>query len=540
MLEPKMESAAGTPGSTRSSRRWIAIAAIATSLAVLLALQLRTLGELRASSAVAQLASLKSFARGVVTSVEEFYRQKARTALDVPASLVAAPRHADLAAHFATQDGDGVARFFAINLASDARPIVAFAPGSSAEVALGAREARAVAIAAAPWRLLAEEGAPIESTSTVVNEQDPAVRVLMRPVRDGEARVVGVAGLIVDEAFFRDRQLPRLIEAERALFPSEVRDAVTAELRPRDEEEPANAASLRSDAVERPFRFLFTDQALAVESRSIAPEQWLQRSLLLNLSLTLIAMGLLIVAIVAALRNAARATRLSLMMTEFVSNVSHELRTPLASIRVLGEFLRLGRVTDPKKVREYGESIEAESRRLAQLVANILDFSRIESGQRSHRFEKVDAAEIVAETLRAFEARLEREGFSLALRVQGAPLPPIWADPLAVAQVVSNLVDNAIKYSGDARAIAIELSEDGGFVTIAVTDRGAGIEAGEHDRIFGKFYRAGSSLHHDVKGTGLGLSIVKHIMAAHRGSIDVRSEPGAGSTFATRWPTRDA
>jgi signal transduction histidine kinase len=314
---------------------------------------------------------------------------------------------------------------------------------------------------------------------------------------------------------------------------------VTAELRPRDQEEPVDVASLRSDSVERPFRFFFTDQALAVESRSITPEQWMQRSLLLNLLLTLTAMGLLVAAIVAALRTAARATRLSQMKTEFVSNVSHELRTPLSSIRVFGEFLRLGRVTDPRKIREYGESIETESRRLTQLVANILDFSGIESGQRSYRFEKVDAAEVVAETLRSFEVRLEREGFSLEMQTPPAPLPPIWADPLAVAQVVSNLVDNAIKYSGDARTIAVRLAEGDDFVSIAVADRGPGIDAEEHERIFEKFYRVVTGLQHEARGSGLGLSIVKHIMAAHRGRIDVRSEPGAGSTFTTRWPTRD-
>lgn len=524
---------------TQTSRRWIGIAAIAIPLVVLLGIQIRTLAALRESSAVEQRASLKNYARGVVTGVEEFHRLRARAALTIPAALLSAPRD-QLASHFAAQNGDGVTRFFAISFAPGEAPIAAFAAnGDRAAAPLSPRELRAIKIAAAPWRLLADEGGRVDSVSTDVNEQDPGVRVLMRPVLDGASHVVGVAGLIVDEAYVREQQLPALIAAQRELLPSAVRDAVTAELRPRDEEEPVDEASLRSDSVERPFRFFFTDQALAVESRSVTPEQWMQRSLLLNLLLTLAAMGLLIAAIVAALRNAARATRLSQMKTEFVSNVSHELRTPLSSIRVFGEFLRLGRVTDPKKIREYGESIETESRRLTQLVANILDFSGIESGQRSYRFEKVDAAEIVAETLRSFEVRLEREGFSLEMQTPPAPLPAIWADPLAVAQVVSNLVDNAIKYSGDARTIAVRLAADDDFVSIAVADRGPGIDAEEHERIFDKFYRVVTGLQHDVRGSGLGLSIVKHIMAAHRGSIDVRSEAGAGSSFTTRWPTRD-
>jgi signal transduction histidine kinase len=244
----------------------------------------------------------------------------------------------------------------------------------------------------------------------------------------------------------------------------------------------------------------------------------------------------LLAAIALALRSAVRATRLSRMKTEFVSSVSHELRTPLASIRVLGEFLRTGRVTDAGKVRAYGETIEAETARLARLVDDILDFSKLESGRRTLRFAAVDLRAVVDETLRTFAMRLEREGFAVAVRAPEGPLPAVWGDRDAVGQVLANLLDNAIKYSGASRTIEIELAPEGAGVRLSVADRGAGIAPGEQRRIFEAFYRAGSELVPDASGSGLGLAIVKRVVEAHGGSVGVESRPGAGSRFDVHWP----
>jgi signal transduction histidine kinase len=120
------------------------------------------------------------------------------------------------------------------------------------------------------------------------------------------------------------------------------------------------------------------------------------------------------------------------------------------------------------------------------------------------------------------------------------PLQPVWVDPPAVGQVLTNLLDNAIKYSGDARHIDIELGQHNGFVTVAVSDQGPGIEIEEQERIFEKFYRVGNGLVHDAKGSGLGLAIVKHIAEAHRGRVVVDSLPGRGSTFTIELPTNAA
>jgi signal transduction histidine kinase len=216
--------------------------------------------------------------------------------------------------------------------------------------------------------------------------------------------------------------------------------------------------------------------------------------------------------------------------------VSHELRTPLASIRVFGELLRLGRVRDPEKVRAYGEYIDAESRRLTRLVDNILDFARIESDQKRYRLEPTDLAALVEETLEAFEVRLRQDGFALALHAPPEPLPPVRLDPAAIGQVLTNLLDNAVKHSGAGRRITVTLGRDGGDATVAVRDEGPGIPAAEHERIFEKFYRGGDGLVQDAQGSGLGLAIVKHVVEAHRGRVELASRPGAGSTFTIRLP----
>jgi signal transduction histidine kinase len=109
-----------------------------------------------------------------------------------------------------------------------------------------------------------------------------------------------------------------------------------------------------------------------------------------------------------------------------------------------------------------------------------------------------------------------------------------------VAQVLINLLDNAIKYSGEARRITIDLGQRNGFVSMAVSDEGSGIEVEEQKRIFDKFYRVSDGLVHDAKGSGLGLAIVKHVVEAHHGTVSVRSRPGAGSTFTIELPTHDA
>jgi signal transduction histidine kinase len=228
------------------------------------------------------------------------------------------------------------------------------------------------------------------------------------------------------------------------------------------------------------------------------------------------------------------------MKSDFVSNVSHELRTPLASIRVFGEFLKLGRVNEQDKMQEYGEYIETESRRLTQLINNILDFSKIESGQKTYHFEQTNVESLVADTLKTFEVVLEQNGFTVNWERPPRPLPMVVIDPDAIAQAFINLLDNAVKYSGDSKEIGVKLSETGDTVMISVIDHGVGIASEERAKVFEKFYRVGNCMVHDVKGSGLGLSIVKHIIEAHDGRVSVESEPGRGSAFMISLPVEQS
>ncbi|HEY7215083.1 MAG TPA: HAMP domain-containing sensor histidine kinase, partial [Thermoanaerobaculia bacterium] len=209
---------------------------------------------------------------------------------------------------------------------------------------------------------------------------------------------------------------------------------------------------------------------------------------------------------------------------------------PLASIRVFAEFLRLGRVESPEKAREYGEYIETESRRLTQLVNNILDFASIESGRKTYRFERCDVREVVCQTLKTFEVRLRQHGFNIIVEGAEVPLPPARIDPGAIAQSLSNLLDNAVKYSNGNKDITVSLRREGESVVIAVTDRGIGIARDEQEKIFDRFHRVSTGLVHDVKGSGLGLAIVRHIVDAHGGKVTLESRPGEGSTFAIHLP----
>ncbi|HSE96893.1 MAG TPA: HAMP domain-containing sensor histidine kinase, partial [Blastocatellia bacterium] len=285
-----------------------------------------------------------------------------------------------------------------------------------------------------------------------------------------------------------------------------------------------------------PLQFAFSNWLLGVHLRGPTHEQLARRQFIISFSLAVLTAVVLVGTISLALHTADRNLKLSQMKTDFVSNVSHELRTPLSSIRVFGEFQRLGWVTEQEKVRQYGEYIEAESRRLTQLINNILDFSRIESGQKIYNFERGHLEEVIAETLKMFDVRLQHGGFTIRAEPAPRPLPPVIIDPEAISQVLVNLLDNAMKYSGKSTHIVVRQGQADGYVTFSVKDFGVGIAPEEQQRIFERFHRISTGLVHDVKGSGLGLSLVKHIVEAHGGKVTVDSEPARGSTFTVHIP----
>ncbi|NIM90054.1 MAG: GHKL domain-containing protein [Candidatus Aminicenantes bacterium] len=226
---------------------------------------------------------------------------------------------------------------------------------------------------------------------------------------------------------------------------------------------------------------------------------------------------------------------LNRLKTEFISSVSHELRTPMSSIRGLAEILQAGKIKDKTKREEILNLVASESGRLSRFLHNILDFGKIEHQVKTYDFKKTKIQPIIKEVVKFTQYRLESEGFRLRTRLIKKPLF-LKIDEDAVKQALTNLLDNAIKYSSDTREIMIELLERKKEMEIQVQDKGIGIPPEAQEKIFEGFYRHPEARDSNPKGVGLGLKIVKHIMEAHQGQVRVKSQPNEGSTFSLIFP----
>ena len=250
---------------------------------------------------------------------------------------------------------------------------------------------------------------------------------------------------------------------------------------------------------------------------------------------TILVLILLLGGIVLMVRATDREARLAQAKANFVANVSHELKTPLSLLSLFSEILELGRVKSDEKRMEYYRVLRHESRRLNKLIDNILDFSKIEAGRKTYNFADGDMADVIQNVLSSYRYQMTNSGFQIETSIQ-PDLPPVSIDRDAMAQAISNLLDNAIKYSRDVKQLSITTDRRGSDLSVQIADRGIGIPRAEQAKIFEKFYRVGNGLVHDVKGSGLGLSLVKHIVEAHNGTISVESDPGKGSRFTILLP----
>lgn len=238
------------------------------------------------------------------------------------------------------------------------------------------------------------------------------------------------------------------------------------------------------------------------------------------------------------MREIGREMRLARQKTDFVSNVSHELKTPLTSIRMFSDLLGNRRELEDEKRLEYSGIISRESARLSRLINNLLDFSRMERGEKRYQREPIALREFLTDSLETCRHQIESDGFQLRIdcpEADGEPATVI-GDRDALSQVLLNLLSNAEKYGGDAREIEVTLRCVDATAEIAVLDRGPGIPRKQAEKIFEKFYRVDDSLASGIEGSGLGLTLARQIARAHDGDLVYTPRSGGGSRFVLTLP----
>ena len=239
--------------------------------------------------------------------------------------------------------------------------------------------------------------------------------------------------------------------------------------------------------------------------------------------------------VLAALHDITELRKLENVRREFVANVSHELKTPLTSIKGYVETLLEGAIDDPKHNRAFLQTIHEHTNNLSQLIDDVLNLSTIEAQRVSYRFEPVAVKEVVERIVNALEPMAKTKKVSISA-VWPEDLPRVRADREKLAQIVMNLIDNAIKFNKVGGQVRIIAESNGKELRLRVEDTGRGISPEDLPRIFERFFRGNKDRSHEIPGTGLGLAIVKHLTEAHQGTVTAQSVPGQGSTFLVTLP----
>jgi two-component system phosphate regulon sensor histidine kinase PhoR len=237
---------------------------------------------------------------------------------------------------------------------------------------------------------------------------------------------------------------------------------------------------------------------------------------------------------VVVLHDLTEVRRLENVRREFVANVSHELRTPVAAVRSLVETLSHAAADDPEAAGTFLTELERQTERLSALLDDLLELARLDSGKREMARESVDLAALIQSAVSRLAPAADAKRQTVDANVQEGLA--CWADAQALERVVVNLLDNAIKYTGDGGSIRVSAAQADDAVVIEVADDGPGIPEADQPRIFERFYRVDRARSRELGGTGLGLSIVKHIVESHGGEVGVESAVGRGSTFRVRLP----
>lgn len=230
------------------------------------------------------------------------------------------------------------------------------------------------------------------------------------------------------------------------------------------------------------------------------------------------------------------AKRLDETRRDFIANISHELKTPIGAISLLAEAIA-DASDDPETVKKFSKNLGKESKRLSNLVKDVIQLSRFQSAEIVTNAELVDLSTVISEAVERNSFRAERK--NIKVRFLAPEGTEVIGDHEMLVVAVKNLIENAIIYSDEGETIGVGLKVGDGVAEISVSDTGIGIQQEDQKRIFERFYRVDPSRSRQTGGTGLGLSIVKHVALGHKGEVRVFSKPGVGSTFTLRIPLAD-
>jgi len=284
------------------------------------------------------------------------------------------------------------------------------------------------------------------------------------------------------------------------------------------------------DVMDPPLHFSLMDTGASFHDQMFKRRQWIFAGVI-GLSFIVIIIGMLIMA--QALKQKIEVSNLK---ADFVANVSHELRTPLTVISQIEEQLIHGWVDSEDEKKEIYSLLSQQTGRLRGLVEDVLDFSKILAGKKEYQREPLELIGLVQEAVELFDPKAEARGFEVLTYYPPAPIP-IVGDVRAITQMILNLLDNAMKYSGEARKIEVWVQKTAAQGIVDVKDYGIGISPTNQEKIFEKFYRIEDKRSARLEsGVGLGLAMVKHVIEGHKGKILVESQVGKGSIFSLIFP----
>lgn len=365
------------------------------------------------------------------------------------------------------------------------------------------------------------------SSARLVNSAEEQSLMLFFILKNPSPQGHTLAGIVIDPGLFIEMNLgPRLQTIAQEKF------VISAFHQSVDEPVYTTTDSLSTDenaiAITKDF-WILPDYYLGIGSEGESIFEIVRSRTLLNVGLLVFMLVVLGVGLFLIYRNVRKELQLAQNKSEFVSNVSHELRTPLALISMFAETLEMGRVTSQEKRQEYYQIIHKETSRLTGIVNKILTFSQMDANKKEFHFTPLDLNEVVKDVLDTYSFHFQQKGFTSSFHSEEEL--GVRADRESLQEVLINLLDNALKYSGDSRQVDISSGKKEYYAFVTIRDHGIGISKENQKQIFDKFFRVSTGDLAKSKGTGLGLSLVKHIIDHHGGKVTVESDLGKGSTF---------